>query len=472
MLTVLVRRVLPMIGLLVILASLVRGQRPPVPEGDTYFHLRMGDEFLGGWSITRPGHLSPFDSADWIATQWLSQLAMSWMSDAAGLAGVLWAAGVLMIVLVLAVYCSCRVWAAPLPAALVTGMVYVAAAPGLSARPQLISYLMVMVVTAAWLATGRDGRPRYWLVPLSWLWVPLHGMWIIGIIIGFAAVLGLALERRFGTKELVRLASIPILSGLVVLLTPVGTDAYRSLLVVGTRATYFAEWASPDLLTISGVTMLTMIALVVLVGLRRDPLAWHLICLVAVAAAWGLYSERTVPVAALMIAPLTARAVQSFLPPTITMRPFELATIGALAIVSISALGVVLAERADDAVVPPWLDARLEAMPGETRILNDWDSGAYFLWRHPEKYFVMHGYGDVFTDAEIVRNADIMRLQPEWDQEIRRLRVDVAVLPRETPLEYSLSQVLCWRTLEGDEEFVLMVPPTRDASCTRSNTVG
>jgi hypothetical protein len=460
--TMVIRKVLPVVGLLLILASLVRSQRPPAPGADTYFHLRMGSEFLGGWSIAQPGHLGRFDSADWIPTQWLAQMGMSGISDVAGVTGVMWVAGTLMILLVLAVYLSCRVWAAPLPAALATAMAYVGAAPGLSARPQLLSYLFVVLVTSAWLATARDGRPRYWLVLLTWVWVPLHGMWIVGILIGVVAVFGLALERRFDGGQLLRLSLIPLLSGVVALASPVGLDAYRSLVVVGHRSEYFSEWASPDLMTSSGIAMLAMIALVILSGLRREPLAWHTVCLLALAAAWGFYSERTVPVAALMAAPLVARALQSLLPDAASLGTGEIVALTVLAAFAATSLGVVLAVRSDEDVVPPWLDRQLDALPEDTRVLNDWDTGAYFLWRHPDMDFVMHGYGDVFTDSEIRRNADISRLQPEWDAEVRQLDVDVAVLPHDSPLGYSLREVLCWESVEQDDEFMLLTPPIAD----------
>ena len=51
-----------------------------------------------------PGHLGPFDTADWFPTQWLAQIGMAAIEDRAGLAGVMWVAGVLVLGLALAVY--------------------------------------------------------------------------------------------------------------------------------------------------------------------------------------------------------------------------------------------------------------------------------------------------------------------------------------------------------------------------------
>ena len=61
------------------LAFIVRGQFMPHVRNDTWFHLRFGREFLEGWSLRNPGHLGVFDTADWIPTQWLSQMGMAWL---------------------------------------------------------------------------------------------------------------------------------------------------------------------------------------------------------------------------------------------------------------------------------------------------------------------------------------------------------------------------------------------------------
>ena len=63
-------------------------------------------------------------------------------------------------------------------------------------RPQVLSYLLIAVTTAAWLARlVEDGKARWWLVPLTWVWAMVHGMWPVGIIIGLVALVGIALDR-------------------------------------------------------------------------------------------------------------------------------------------------------------------------------------------------------------------------------------------------------------------------------------
>ena len=49
-----------------------------------------------------------------------------------------------------------------------------------TSRPQLVSFVLLPVVLAAWLQTERDLKPRWWLVPLMWVWSLCHGFWFIG----------------------------------------------------------------------------------------------------------------------------------------------------------------------------------------------------------------------------------------------------------------------------------------------------
>src|SRR5215213_9649305 len=105
--TTLVRRVVPLVGLAAVLGFLVRQQQVPPALSDTWLHLRMGREFLDGWSVARPGHLGVYDTAEWVPTQWLSQELMARIDDGLGLRGVAWAFGALMMMLVGLVYVTC-----------------------------------------------------------------------------------------------------------------------------------------------------------------------------------------------------------------------------------------------------------------------------------------------------------------------------------------------------------------------------
>lgn len=461
MITFFIRRVFPLVALAAALVLLVRLQDYPEVGSDAYLHLRLGAEFRSGWSLSDPGHLSVFDTGRWYPSQWLSQLAMSWTADRFGMAGVIWLAGALILALPLSMYVACRRWVAPLPAALASVIGTCAAAPGLSARPQVVSYLLILVVTTAWLRTARDGRPRYWLILVGWLWVPIHGMWLVGISIGIATVVGIALARSHDVRLLARMASIPVLAALVPMLTPLGMHAYSTVVGVSDRNSQLTEWGPPDFTSPNSIVLVVMVAIILVSALRSGPLDWPTIMLLGLAMAWGLFSVRTTIVAGVILTPLLALALQKIVPAVGRIGRRELGTVLALGALALAALAFQAAHEADHPPVAPWIDGRLDAMPAGTKVLNDWELGHYALWRHPQLQLVMHGYVDVFTVDELERNIRIATVAPEWDTAVTDLDVDYGLVDPDSSLGYALVHQMGWTQVEGDGDYVLLRPPAR-----------
>ncbi|HEY8093323.1 MAG TPA: hypothetical protein VID93_06050, partial [Acidimicrobiales bacterium] len=242
-----VRSVATLVVLAVVAGVLVAGAAIPLDNLDTYFHLRFGHEFLSGdWSLRDPGSVSSLATADWVPTQWLSEVVMAKTEDWFGLAGVAWLSGLLFLSLALVVYWACRRQAEPAVAALLVVLTLIASTSGISMRPQMVSYILVVVTIAVWQRARDTGRAPWLLVPVTWVWTMCHGMWPIGIVIGIVAVLGLALDRGHPRRTLARMAAVPVLSAAVSLLTPVGPGLFPAVVRVGSRAKYFYEWNPPD----------------------------------------------------------------------------------------------------------------------------------------------------------------------------------------------------------------------------------
>src|SRR3954468_22258552 len=89
------RTAFPWLVLVGILVSLLVNTARPLTNTDTYFHLRFGHEFLHGWSLRHPGSVSTFATADWVPTQWLSEIVMAKTEDVFGLPGVALLSGLL-----------------------------------------------------------------------------------------------------------------------------------------------------------------------------------------------------------------------------------------------------------------------------------------------------------------------------------------------------------------------------------------
>lgn len=450
-----------LLGLL--LTVLVSTAAATLSNRDTYFHLRFGEEFLHRhWALRDPGSVSTFATQHWLPTQWLPEEVMAQLYDWFGLAGVAWLSGLQQIVLVAVLYLTARRYAEPLVVVALLWPTVLACLLGLSARPQVLSYVFVALTVAAWLRTQEDGRIRWWLVPMTWLWAMCHGMWPIGIGIGFVAVGGLALDRVADRRGLARAAAVPVASAVVAALTPVGPGLYGAVLAVGDRAHFFSEWQTPNFShELSARALAVFLAITLVLMLRARRRSWTSVLFLLVAFACAVQSYRTLPISAIILLPLAADAAQTLL----TSRPLPLRRIEvtATAGTAVSALVLLAAMVPTTSDQPPalgaWVDPTLSALPAGTPVLTSYQDGSYLMWAHPQLDVLAHGYGDTFTVPELQRNDDILMLQPGWVAELRSTGVTLAVLDPTSGLAYSLQHQEGWRVEHRSSQLELLRAP-------------
>lgn len=455
------RDLLPFLVLFVTFASLTWHASRPMTNTDTYFHLRFGEEFLSGhWSLRHPGSPTTFGTNDWVPTQWLPQVAMAWTEEHLGLAGVAWLQGLLHLGLALSLWFAARRYAGPITSAALVALALTAASPGLSMRPQVISYLLVVVTTAAWLRSRDDGRPRWWLVPVTWVWAMSHGMWPVGLVIGAVAVAGIAADRTVDRRGALRLALVPVLSAVAAALTPVGPKLYPAVLLVGSRGKYFAEWQPAHFLRLAGGTFVVL-AGIVLVRMvrRRAPASWTETLLFGLACAWALYTTRTVAVGAMMLVPIGARGLGELMPRLRRAGKVEVGVVLGGVVASLVALALAVPSTADTGIADPPFARQLDQLPAGTTVVNDWGKGGWFMWRWPKLDFVVNGYGDLYTDAELDRNFRLDSTDPGWVAAVQETGARYALLDPGSRLAYGLQNLESWQLLDRDADLVLLKAP-------------
>ncbi len=454
-----------LLGALVLVV--LRGVSAPVSNADTFFHLRYGREFLDGWSLRSPGHVSDFGQRDWAPTQWASQMLMAMMESGLGLPGVVWLTGAVALVTVVAVFVVARQYADPLAAVVVAILFVLATSNSLTPRPQVVSYLLVLVFTQAWLRSAADLRPRWWLVPVTWVWAMLHGMWPIGALIGFVAVLGIALDNRSRLREvrpsLLRLLAVPVASLAIAALTPVGPRLYGAVLVVGGRSRFHDEWAATDFHVRQPAIVAAMIVVTLLVWLlaREHPRpSWVAVLLLLLAAAWSAYAVRTVPIAAAMAVPFLAGSLQALVARRRATPRREPTTVAGIALGAVVLLALVAPVTADrPAATPSWLDPALEELPEGTAVQTADFMGGYLLWRHPDLDPVIDGYSDAYTTRHLQEQLDLQSLRRGWDTRFRASGVRFALLPTGSRLTYALLTFEDWRVLHTSKAVTMLEAP-------------
>ncbi|MGD9959702.1 hypothetical protein [Nocardioides sp.] len=454
-----VLRVFPFILLLGLFAALLRSATVPVDNADTLFHLRFGHEFLTDWSLRHPGSVSSLATSPWVPTQWLSEVVFARFEDWFGLRGVAWLTGLQVLTFGLVLFGACRRWGSPQAAIIPTLLAVIAAGGGLSGRPQVLSYVLVVVVTDAWLRTRRDARVRWWLIPLTWVWTMLHGMWPVGIVIGLVAVAGGFPEHRT-LRQSARELAVPLLSLVAAGLTPLGLASYGGVVAVGSRASYIPEWAAPDFTTIGPLALAAMFSALLLIRVRTGGMSWSETLLLLLAGGWAVYSGRTVAVSAAVVAPLLAQALQSVLPPRqrVTRRERRLVLGGFVAgLVALAALLPLIDVTPSQ---KPGIDPALDDLPAGTLVLNQWVDGGYLMWRHPDLDIGMHGYVDTYTEPEIDRLVALLDTAPGWERTLASTGASYALLVPDSALAERLQSELDWQVVQSSPDLVLLTAPS------------
>lgn len=207
----------------------------PVADPDLFGHVLYGEWILGGvngsgtFRIPDRGHFS-FTASDrpWIDHEWLFHAGFAGLHRALGDRGPLvyqlaMVAGIITFVL-LAMRRPGRS-----TAGLMVGMVLpvLALKPGVTARPQLITYLGVAALF--WLFTRSDrGSPYWWLfVPGFLLWANLHGGFVAGLVLAASWLPVVALDRSY--REAGRCLGWLTAGGLITLLNPYGFELWAYL---------------------------------------------------------------------------------------------------------------------------------------------------------------------------------------------------------------------------------------------------
>lgn len=408
---------LALFGLL--LVALARHTAAGITDPDTLWHILAGDHLWETHQLAGADPLSRFTVEPWVLNQWLPELGMAWANHLGGLPAVAWATHLGRIAVCLAIFAACRSVAGPLAASVIASAAVLGTADSLSPRPQLVGFILLGVVVMAWLRTAVDGRARWWLVVLMWLWACCHGTWVAGVSVGMAVVIGLALDRRLPRRQLLLLAGVVSAGAVVTLATPLGPRLYESFATVRAVSPYISEWRLPTLSSPSVVVTLGIIVLAPLlwaVGRRRPD--WTHVMLWVVGVAWGASSMRTVALGAIIIAPLAAEALDQALGrPRSPARAAEKLAIGTAATASL-VLAAVLASSAPAGPqkVPTAFDPALAALPPGSVVWNSDLLGGWLMWSHPDLAQTADTRAELYGPARARDYLVVLSAAPGWER--------------------------------------------------------
>jgi hypothetical protein len=442
----------------------------PLSDPDSWWHLRLGEDFLDQHSFAPPDRWSSFATQSWVPTEPLPEAVVALVHRVLGLPGVVWLYVASVVGVVLTVYFVCRRYAGPLPAVVATTLCVAAGQASLTPRPQLISFVLLPVLVDAWRRSEQDLRPRWWLVPLCWLWSLCHGFWFIGVAYGFLGFLAIALGRRADRQTLLRLGALAAACLGVVLLNPLGPRVLEGPFEVSQSTHYIAEWARPSITHGPSLAVTGMVVATAAVWFaRRREVTWFGVGLLASAVFWDWYSLRTIVLGALVAAPLLAGALESLVPATPgravagTTRP-ERRVMGGAALALLAVVAVVVPRSADHpGDVPTALDRQLDRLHPGTRVFNAYELGGWIAWRHPDLDQYIDGLITPYSTRHAHDYEVAEQTAPGWYGVVTSSGADVALLGHGSALADGLVRK-GWVIRGEDAGYVLLERPGEPAS--------
>jgi len=442
---------------------MLRNTLRPISDPDTFWHLSAGEYLWTTWQFSGPAPTPTSATRPWTLHEWAPELLMAAAARVGGLPAVALLQALAASALLWALYVACRLHTRPLPSAVAATVAWLGASASIAPRPQMVSFILLALVTSVWLRTARDGRARWWLVPLTFVWACSHGLWVAGVLVGLGVVVGCLLDGRVNRREAGRLLLVPVLSIVAAAVTPVGPGLLLSPLEVRGYSKYVTEWAPASLAQPAFLATMVLSVIVVLGWTRRSTTApWAHLSVWGLALVWTLLYARTVALGAVMLAPLASMTLQGL--PTSGPHPVRLkaergVVLAGAALTVCIGLAMTPGISTNAARMPVQLDSQLSALPADTVVFNEYSLGGWLLWTHPNVEPVIDGRTEIYPLPYVDAYQSALTAQQGWQGTVETSGATVALLPTQGALADALVHQERWTSVAEDAGYVLLRKP-------------
>jgi len=436
-------------GIVLLAITFAAGAFNYVWNADVFWHLAAGKQMVHTGAIldSDPFTAAP-DRPDTprVNVYWLFQIVITLIHMAGGfeLLTVLKSALAVCILLALALPLRREVPAGWLAASALAMLIIML--PRLRVRPELFTLAFLMLAVSLTESTRRDGRTGrlWWLAPIMLVWANMHGLFILGLGIIWAGVIGSLIDRLLkrpdkGGPFATQRATVPIVAATVmcfITLWPIESFLHPFMLLtrISGQAFYFTYGVSElrptwEVLSQHGeaITVFALVVLAMIINLRSVP-ASHVIWLAAFTLI-GLAAIRNVGLAAPVFGYLLAFHGGRIIRRIAAARP-KLARAGgvltAIMLLASAALaGAFVTEyywkfRRTDHEFGAGLQKNhyavqtakfLRDLPTEGDILcgNFGDAGVFLYHSYPQRQVWMDGRLEVHSEARFIRQHEISK---------------------------------------------------------------
>lgn len=447
--------------------ALARGVTP-FAEPDLWWHLRVGEHILATGEINGTDPWARFATHPYTATQWLAEVAAAACYRWFGMGAIVWLRSLAIIAMTLLVYAASRRFAGRLPSALAASVAILASGASLNPRPQLVSFVLFAAAVYAWLGTARDLRPRWWLVPMFWIWACCHGLWGFGLLLGVLTTTALLVDRRvvITRSAALRLGGLNLASCAAVACTPLGPGLLVTPFRVANNASWIAdEWQATPVSNPYSITAVAAILITATLWMRKArprPL-WQMAFL-GLAAALTLWMWRLVPLGSILAAPILASALNEGLlsRPERASRSERLGLgFGTLAAALVATL-VSIASGSHASQFPQAIgsiDKSLDRVPEKSVIFADFGISGWLLWTHPQLVPVADLRMELYGEKHLRDYIAASQARPGWETFVASTTAEYALEANDSPLADALIHRKGWSVVAKSKDFTLLKAP-------------
>jgi len=472
------RRVFVMIFAIGLFAMAARN----VTDPDVWWHLRTGQLILQNHAVfhTDPYSFTKFGQP-WVNHEWLSDVVTFIVYRIAGWAGLIVVFAAIVSTAFMCVFRRCS--GPSYLAAAVTVLGAIASSPSWGVRPQTFSLLFASLFLLILERSSAHENLLWYTLPITLIWVNLHGGYAIGIAFMFLFIVGNLVDVALGfqkwSESRARLQKLVLALAAclaIIPLNPYGMRMYRypieTLYSSGIQG-YISEWLSPNFHDGMFPPLLVMMLAIFVAGavspLRLRPAELLLLATVTWAT---LHSARHIPIFVLVAAPLLSRLIYAWLfqnrGATFPAKPAS-----AIPILRLSN-GIVLAaflaftmirvrqvingqSGAETRTFPSAAVSFFSNNQVQGPLLNYYNWGGYLIWKlYPDYRVYIDGRTDLYGDAFMDQAGATYNISnSSWREPLVRWQIRSVILPPNTALVSALRCQSAWKEVYGDSQAVI-----------------
>lgn len=462
--------------LLVVLAVLT--VRPRFDDPDMWWHMKMGQIICTTHTI--PTHDIFSYTTNHIASvpqEWLGEVTIFLAYKLGGYSGLMLWLCLSAAALFVSEYVLCCLYGGNLKVAFVGGlMVWLFSTIGLSIRPQMIGYLL-LVVELLLMHLGRRRSPRWFLaLPVLFaLWVNFHGSFFLGIVVAGIFLFSSFCNFRAGSlvaqpwdaaaRRMLLLALV--LSAGALFLNPDGIHqvAYPldTMLHQKIQLAAVQEWQPTVMSDPRGLgLLLVLLGSFLTVVLGKSELYFDELLLLGAGTWLGVSHWRTLFAFGVLAAPILCRQIaglwENYEPEKDPHWLNAIFMAGALLAAFWAFPSRQELQRQTENSSPVKAVEYIKNHHLAGPMLNDYVFGGYLIWAAPENPVFIDGRGNPFEESDVlVQYGQWATLQNDPRMLLQKYKVNFCLLMANSPVTHVLALLPGWTKIYQDGQAVIFL---------------